>query len=61
MKTKPAIKRRLALLVDLKKTYICMSSLKLDIGQWTIIYFDTKCLSTVQLSQPAERKENQNY
>ena len=32
----------------LEKTYICMSSLELDIGQWTIIYFVTKCLSTVQ-------------
>ena len=32
----------------LEKTYICMSSLELDIGQLTIIYFDTKCLSTVQ-------------
>ena len=32
----------------LEKTYICMSSLELDIGQWTIIYLDTKCLPTVQ-------------
>ena len=41
----------------LEKTYICMSSLKLDIVQLTIIYFDTKCLSTVQFLNLQKEKK----
>ena len=42
----------------LEKTYICMSSLELEIGQWTIIY---EMSFNSSVSQPAESKENQNY
>ena len=41
----------------LEKTYICMSSLELDIGQLTIIYLDTKCLSTVQFLNLQKEKK----